>query len=93
MTKPKWLDDHACAYNDGNCECKCFKTAYLQALQEAIEALERLTQDPDEIRKRVFEAQDFPNWSDATASGAYAFSYNSAVEDAVEKIQSLLASP
>lgn len=37
MTKPKWLDDHACAFNDGDCECKCFKTAYLQARKEAIQ--------------------------------------------------------
>lgn len=41
MDKPKWLDDHACAYNDGECECKCFKTAYLQALREAVGVLEK----------------------------------------------------
>lgn len=32
--KPKWLDDHACAFNDGNCTCECFKKAYEDAVQE-----------------------------------------------------------
>lgn len=32
--KPKWLKDHICSFNDGACECDCFKTAYHQAVQE-----------------------------------------------------------
>ena len=40
MTKPKWLDDHACAYNDGNCECKCFVEGYKQGQRKAALELE-----------------------------------------------------
>lgn len=80
--KPKWLDDHACAYNDGKDECKCFKTAYLlsrsDALREVVEMLEARCERWEELRR-----------TDSFISGRY--------EEALELVEvlnkSLLTNP